>query len=83
MCVHVPADKYQNFKTDVQEGIGEVAGVLFRVAKYAYEKFHIHDLVVSLVTAASAAAVETCAGCKVPHPRLDGEPSDSSISSSS
>jgi hypothetical protein len=44
MC---PADKYQNFKTDAQEGIGEVAGVLFRVAKYAYEKFHIHDLVVS------------------------------------
>lgn len=41
----MPSGKYQNFKTDVQEGIGQVAAVLFRVAKYAYEKFHIHDLV--------------------------------------
>jgi hypothetical protein len=82
--VHASADKYQNFKTDVQEGIGEVAGVLFRVAKYAYEKFHIHDLVVSLVTAAAAAAaaaVDDCAGCKVPHLRPGGEPNDSSSSS--
>eukprot|EP00878_Enallax_costatus_P025754 GHUV01027581.1.p1 GENE.GHUV01027581.1~~GHUV01027581.1.p1 ORF type:complete len:197 (+),score=43.74 GHUV01027581.1:245-835(+) len=37
--------KYQTFKTDLQEGIGEVAGVLMKVAKYAYEKFHIGDLV--------------------------------------
>ncbi|KAF6264216.1 Alpha/Beta hydrolase protein [Scenedesmus sp. NREL 46B-D3] len=37
--------KYQRFRTDMLEGIGEVAGVLFRVAKHAYEKFHIHDLV--------------------------------------
>eukprot|EP00882_Tetradesmus_deserticola_P016094 GHRQ01017169.1.p1 GENE.GHRQ01017169.1~~GHRQ01017169.1.p1 ORF type:complete len:457 (+),score=187.64 GHRQ01017169.1:227-1597(+) len=37
--------KYQSFKTDLREGIGEVAGVLFRVARHAYEKFHIHDLV--------------------------------------
>jgi hypothetical protein len=59
--VHVHADKYQDFKTDVQEGIGEVAGVLFRVAKYAYEKFHIHDLVVSLPVAAAAAAVNVSA----------------------
>lgn len=29
----------------MQESIGEVAGVLFQVAKYAYEKFHLHDLV--------------------------------------
>lgn len=30
--------KYQNFRTELAEGVGEVAGVLFRVAKYAYEK---------------------------------------------
>ncbi|KAF8068165.1 unsaturated glucuronyl hydrolase [Scenedesmus sp. PABB004] len=39
------SDKYVNFKTDMAEGIGEVASVLLKVAKYAYEKFHIHDLV--------------------------------------
>lgn len=33
-----PAVKYQNFRTELAEGVGEVAGVLFRVAKYAYEK---------------------------------------------
>jgi hypothetical protein len=33
-----PAVQYQNFRTEVAEGVGEVAGVLFRVAKYAYEK---------------------------------------------
>jgi hypothetical protein len=33
--------KYQNFRTDLAEGLGEVAGVLFRVAKYAYEKVRL------------------------------------------
>jgi hypothetical protein len=47
--------------------------------------FHIHDLVVSLMTAAAAAAaaVDICAGCKVAHLRPDGEPGDSISSSSS
>jgi hypothetical protein len=30
--------KYKDFKTDLAEGVGEVAGVLFRVCKYAYER---------------------------------------------
>lgn len=33
-----PAVKYKDFKTDLAEGVGEVAGVLFRVCKYAYER---------------------------------------------
>jgi hypothetical protein len=37
----VHAAKYQNFKTDLAEGVGEVAGVLWRVAKYAYEKVRV------------------------------------------
>lgn len=41
MHTYLPAGlavKYKNFRTDLAEGVGEVAGVLFRVAKYAYEK---------------------------------------------
>jgi hypothetical protein len=30
--------------------------VLFRVAKYAYEKFHIHDLVVSSSSSGSSSS---------------------------
>eukprot|EP00775_Hariotina_reticulata_P006650 gene6650-6875_t len=37
--------KYHELRTNIEEGLGEVAGVLFQVAKYACEKFHIGDLV--------------------------------------
>ncbi len=40
------AAKYQNVRTDFQDGVGEVAGVLWRVANYAWERFRFHDLVV-------------------------------------
>lgn len=36
-----PAVKYKDFKTDLAEGVGEVAGVLFRVCKYAYERVRL------------------------------------------
>uniref|UniRef100_A0A383WJQ1 Fungal lipase-type domain-containing protein n=1 Tax=Tetradesmus obliquus TaxID=3088 RepID=A0A383WJQ1_TETOB len=66
--------KYQTFRTDVQEGIGEVAGVLFRVAKYAYEKFHIHDLVFGVYHLAlhhsTVDAVDAVEGSRVDDPAL-------------
>jgi hypothetical protein len=48
-CSHHPtpflaAAKYQNFTTDISEAYGEVAGVLLKVAKYAWEKFGIGDV---------------------------------------
>lgn len=36
---------FHKFKTEFDEGVGEIAGVLFRVAKYAATKFNIGDIV--------------------------------------
>lgn len=38
-------EKFAQFKTDFNEGFGEVAGVLFKVAGYASSKFDIGDIV--------------------------------------
>lgn len=66
--------KYQNFRTDLQEGVGEVAGVLFRVAKHAYERFHIGDLVFGVYQLAlhhsTVDALDGVAGCAVADPAL-------------
>lgn len=37
--------EYQKFATDFNEGFGEIAGVLFKVAKYAATRFNIGDIV--------------------------------------
>lgn len=68
------ADKYQNFRTELAEGVGEVAGVLFRVAKYAYEKFHFGDVVFGVYQLAlhhsTVNAIDTVDGHKVEDPAL-------------
>ncbi|KAI8467262.1 MAG: Alpha/Beta hydrolase protein [Monoraphidium minutum] len=41
----VVARKYSKIATDFNEGFGEIAGVLFKVAKYAASRFNIGDIV--------------------------------------
>jgi hypothetical protein len=40
-----PTAAFQDFKTDFNEGFGEIAGVLFKIAKYAATRFNLGDLV--------------------------------------